>query len=265
MTMNSTPPLQQPCFSHKHASRSLTHLAHTSAHIHTQSGLEGLPAAANGAGAAAAGANGQSAGEQQTHNGRSGVQIVKRPGRANVLKRYVQRGLWGCAQEVFLPMQLFRCVRVCVCFGGVFLGWWLLGRREWRVGGVFLPMQQFRCVRVRVYGRGWLRCLGGREFRREVAGWGVQWSGVFALVVCSMTLAFCNCVPVPSLSLTHAHTPCLCLTTTTTTTLTHCNRCSENVQKQVLDNAPPDPDSVPEEWADDQVGVFVCGGGVDAS
>ena len=34
--------------------------------------------------------------------------MLKRPGRANVLKRYLQRGLGAEAQKVFLPMVAFR-------------------------------------------------------------------------------------------------------------------------------------------------------------
>lgn len=38
-----------------------------------------------------------------------GRRMLKRPGRANVLKRYLQRGLGEEAQKIFLSMVAFRC------------------------------------------------------------------------------------------------------------------------------------------------------------
>jgi hypothetical protein len=36
------------------------------------------------------------------------LQVLKRPGRNSLLKRYVQRGLLECVREVFLGMVQFR-------------------------------------------------------------------------------------------------------------------------------------------------------------
>lgn len=45
--------------------------------------------------------------------GGGGRKLLKRPGRANVIKRYLARGLGDLAQKVFLAMVAFRCGDWC--------------------------------------------------------------------------------------------------------------------------------------------------------
>lgn len=91
-----------------------------------QAAFEGMQV--NGEGVAAAGGEGNGAAAAVR-------KAPRRPGRASVVKRYLQRGLGAAAQKVFLPMVAFRWV--CWVWGVVLalLHVWGFGGRGARALG----------------------------------------------------------------------------------------------------------------------------------